>query len=248
MSSSDVSSKSVSTTVSHSVSFPVTVPAGEGRLVDEKTTPSTVTTTFEASIGVKNCVGIWIDTPWYEPNECIWFVNIEQVFPWLTAKSRINVGAVDTTQDTIITKVTKPNNGPKLLEPLTLSSEVFQGHSPQVDAAFLRTVKSVLGKPKKTDPRDYPGTVHITITFGTVSVDDRPICASQFKMKIINIVHTGIMTPSPIIYTPPETGATAKFFIRFDPAVITQQALKTDVLTAASETNWRGGTKTISFS
>jgi hypothetical protein len=109
MTAEDVKSKSKTETVERDISFPLTVPAHEGRLVSVKTIIASTGTFYEANLRAEGTVGIEVDPGWWKPNEFHFFYNIDSVFPYAEARSRITCGLINTDIETKVIKA-KPTD------------------------------------------------------------------------------------------------------------------------------------------
>jgi hypothetical protein len=122
MSAEEVQKKSKTMVDKRESSFPVIVPAGEGRLVEEKTTVTSVATLYEATLRAEGTVGIEVEPAWYKVNVHYWYNNIEDAFPNAEATSRIARNSISTAIGTKILKM--PKRGDEEAEILVQSAGV----------------------------------------------------------------------------------------------------------------------------
>ena len=143
MSYSEVEAKSSSKTEDRQVSYPIHVPAGEGRKVTEVTTTWVSNSTYEAQIATRGPLGIETEN-YYQ----IFFMNIEDVFPNKYVSATIIRRVVGTTVDVTISKIPPPTDSqdgkpaePEILSFHSFTSSNLTGLNPkehvEARAAFL---------------------------------------------------------------------------------------------------------------
>jgi hypothetical protein len=107
MSAEQIKNKSDSVVDNRERAHSLIVPAGEGRLVEEKTTVTSVATLYEAALRAEGTVGIVVDPAWYKPNDHYIIYNIEDAFPNAEATSRIARISISTATEQKISKMPK---------------------------------------------------------------------------------------------------------------------------------------------
>jgi hypothetical protein len=259
MSAEQVKSKSKTVIDNRESSFPVTVPAGEGRLIDEKTTVTSVTTLYEAALRAEGSVGIEVDPAWYKPNVYYWYYNIENVFPNAAATSRIALSSTNTAIDIKVLKMPKRGDEEAEIE----SYRSFNSDTAVV--GFDDPAVSVSSTAKGTPPGPSPflGSMNIEVQFvekdlvvttlekrqsdevdSVVPLEKRQAASETFRSLIGTRVQP-IGNPSPITYAP--NFVTASFSIPYDPHKVTIAKLGAEVINQAHGVEW-GGRYTVYFS
>ena len=255
MSSSEVRSKSWSKSEQHQVSFPVTVPAHEGRLVKETTTETSVTFVEEARIGVQNAVGIEVDPAWYKPNIFCWFYNIQYVFPNKWASSYINRSVIDTSIDTSINKLLPSGDGNK---------DPVQGDIVDFSGQTIKKMEGLAPSPElhpeigiglgPQEPGPGPKVPHLisakqnlTLDFdlgtGSVPVQKRADKTRTFWLRLGLELQKVLVPPGmgTITFIPSsQAPTTAKITVTYDSDKMKKLDLQNKIVAAARAINWEG--------
>ena len=255
MSTQEVHSKSWSKTEDHAVSFGLTVPAGEGRLVTETTTESSTDTVYESKIQARGTVGIYVDPAWYKPNEIYYFEQIENVFPDKFAVSKIIRTAIDTSVNTTITKIEGPkgSNGKAIKgDIITYGGENTRSLSGLQDFSYLHPQIGFALKPKEPNtklklPRVTPARQTLRFDFDRpedpIPPEDRATKTKQFRTKLSlkikrNLVPPGISEP---IYIPDEDAPDeARITVEWDQDKMSRVNLQLTEIAAANLVDWEG--------
>ena len=263
MSSEDVKKRSKTETVTRDVHFPLTVPAGEGRTVEETTIVSSIATEYSSAITVKGTVGIEIDPGFWTPNYYLWFDKIEVAFPDAEAISRISRISINTDIGTKILTLPKQLEGNE-----KEAGTLVEYHSLKTDFDAVATAGLVGFDSEGLDivPHIAPGIVVSTLSMKSTPPGPSPFIASmnlriqfagenpevplkkrldgmeRFRALIVINVHP-IGNPTPIIYA--ANFASASFSIPYDPQQI--KDLGEAVINQAHDVNW-GGKYAIYFS
>jgi hypothetical protein len=257
MTAEDVKSKSKTETEARDISFPLTVPAHEGRIVSVKTTVASTDTFYEASLRAEGAVGIEVDLGWTIGH--IFFNNIEFVFPYAEAKSRITCGLTYTDVDSE-TKIieAKPTDAKDATDKLEDDAEILEYYIPfDIDqpAAALKSPDN-LSFAISSDAKDGPpqagtptGTflsvLRIRVQFAGVKPEVPPEKRRPgIKLFVGRLTFSDISffrPPSPVSYANKDISAT--FSLTYDATVITKEKLKVDVFKVAKQILWGGAVK-----
>jgi hypothetical protein len=255
MSAEDVKNKSKTETEARDISFPLTVPAHEGRVVSVKTTVASTGIFYEAILRAEGTVGIEVDPGWWKPNTYYYFYNIELVFPYAEAKSRITCGLTNTDVETkvIEVKTTDANDANDKKD-----AEILEYYIPfDIDqpAAALKSPDN-LGFAISSDAKDGPpqagpptGTflpvLRIRVQFAGVKPEVPPEKRRPgIKLFVGRLTYSDISffrPPSPVSYANKDISAT--FSLTYDAAAITKEKLKADVFKVAKLILWGGAVK-----
>ena len=256
MSAEDVKHKSKSVTETRDIHFPLTVPAGERRTVDEKTTVTSVATIYEAAIRAQGSVGIEVNPGWWTPNIYIWYYNIEYLFPNAEAASRISRSSTNTAIDTKVLKMPKHLGGDEkvagiLVEYHSFNSDIeavgavgfdgFDSEGPGIAVSSTQAVKS-----SPPGPSPFVASMKIRVQFAgmnpEVPLEKRLDGMERLRALIaMNVHHIG--NPTAISYA--YNFAFASFSIPYDPQQI--EELGVAVINEAHGIHW-GGKYAIYFS
>ena len=257
MSSQQVHNKSTSKTTERQVSFPLTVPAGEGRKVAETTTVSSVDTIYQARIGATNTVGIQTHIAWDQPEHYYFFYDISLVFCGNVATAQITDSTIATTVDTVITKIPPPGDGEDKSEKgelVAFESERPGSFPPEKLPLHLRNKVGIAVKRKK--PVNPPksslqrkGTQGLKLMFNTsqpaVPADERDSKTTDFRTEILgdfNLNHA-LIPPylTTVKYLPNSLNPdSASFAVIYNSDVITKINLRHEIIHHAGQVNWGG--------
>jgi hypothetical protein len=238
MSGEDVKHKSKTVVETRQVNFPLIVPSGEGRMVNEKTTVTSITTLFEAALRTEGSVGIEVDPGFFTPNFYWWYYNIEDVFPNAEATSRIARSSTNTNIDTKVLNIPKQADGKE--------AEIVEYHSFNSDIAAVGfkgpgIAVSSTAKDSPPGPSPFLASMKIEVQFAEVKpevpAENRQGDIEELKALILTKVHA-IGNPSAISYAP--NFASASFSISYNPQQITKAELGAAVINQAHGVQWRG--------
>lgn len=251
LSAEDIKNRSERSTGNVNNNFPLTVPAGEGRIVEQKTTLKSITTLYEAALRPERTVGIVVNPGIFKPNQHLFFYNIEApgLFPDAISTSRISRTTTTTVIQTKIFKMPK-QEGEK-------PTEIVEFHSFNSDNALVGLEDigiAVSESPAHTVEGSPPGpsplvaTMNIKVQFAglkpEVPLEKRQGGTERFRALIVMNVHP-IGNPSTINYE--ANFASGRFSIPYDPKQITNAELGAAVINQAQVVPW-GGKFSIYFS
>jgi hypothetical protein len=248
LSGEDVKRKSKSVTETHNTHFPLTVPAGEGRIVDEKTTVTSTTIVFESGLFTGGTVGIEVDPGDWEANIFYFFYEIASEFPDAVATSRISRFSLKTDISVTILQLRKKTDEKK--------AEIVEYHSSDSDIAAIGFEDiGIAVSPTEAVKASSPGQISpflvnmkIRVQFAGVKpevpLEKRQVGTEKFRAHIALNVHP-IGKPSAINYT--SNFGSASFSIPYNPQQISNADLGAAVIKQAQGVQW-GGKYTINFS
>lgn len=254
MSATDVANRSESKTTSKAIAFAVDVDAKSGKKVTETTTEYSTDTVWQAQIGVEGSVGIEIDPGWWKPNYHWWFYNIEAVFPNAVASSRILRSRLDTSVDTVISKLSPPQSDDRDID----EALEFRQHENTASDEMTPSMQNV-GSSVATDDFMQPPAMavlsdHVKIDFThqgqPVPVNTREPKVKAWKQKILIGVRplgaiAGFLGPTQ--WTPNATAAdVGTYTVPYESTKITRPQLRAQVIEFARQITW-GGLFLITF-
>jgi hypothetical protein len=245
MSAEEVKHKSKTETDHRDNKFDLTVPAGEGRKVTEKTTVTSITTRYEGALRTEGSVGIEVNPGIWWSNVFWWYDNIEAVFPNAEATSHITRSSTNTNIDTKILKMPKPTDGREARR-----MEYFRFFTSDIAVVgFMGPGIAVSTIVKDNPPHRSPflasmkievrfsGVVGAGVVGPEVPLEIRRSNTEEFKALILTNVHA-IGNPGAITYA--SKFGSASFFIPYDPQKITYVELGEAVIKQAHGIRWRG--------
>jgi hypothetical protein len=253
MTANDVKSRSKTATETYDISFPLTVPAHEGRIVSEKITVASTDAVYESALRAEGTVGIEVD-PGSTPNIYYFFYNIESIFPHAEATSRITRGSTNTDIEAKVVKMAKSTDAKDATD--TKDAEVLEYIPFNFDqpAAALESLED-LGFAVSSDGQDSPpGSSTVLATLKTLKIrvqfagvkpevppDRRRAGIKTFRGKI---TWSDIPFHKPLgAVTYATKDSSASFSLTYDPTKISKEKVKAEVFKRSNTVQWKGKVK-----